>query len=261
MAAPTPTPAKPCSVIGVSITPPLAELLQEVAGDLVGALVLGDFLAHQENRLVAAHLLGHGVAQGVADGLLDQLGVGGDLGIGQGLGRDDRRGALAFRLLRLGLGGLLFGIAGASGGVACWTPGWGAWPPFGFGAGAGAAAPSSPFSRAIGVLTFTFSAPSGTSNSSTTPSSTASTSMVALSVSISAITSPDATLSPGFTCHLARVPSSMVGDRAGIRTSTLIRRRPLHRRRCTALWGRARGSTGRIRRRRRRSCAPPRRWP
>src|SRR6185437_10510887 len=58
------------------------------------------------------------------------------------------------------------------------------------------------------------SVPSGTSSSSTVPSSTASTSMVALSVSISAITSPDFTASPFFTCHLASVPSSMVGDRA-----------------------------------------------
>src|SRR5690606_4084327 len=43
-----------------------------------------------------------------------------------------------------------------------------------------------------------------------------STSMVALSVSISAITSPEETLSPSFTCHLASLPSSMVGDSAGM---------------------------------------------
>src|SRR5687767_49197 len=70
----------------------------------------------------------------------------------------------------------------------------------------------------MGLLTFTPSVPSAIRISSTTPSSTASTSMVALSVSISAITSPDETVSPFFTCHLARVPSSMVGDSAGIRT-------------------------------------------
>ena len=45
-----------------------AELLQEAAADLVGALVLADLLAHQEDGLVPAHLLGHGVAQGVANG-------------------------------------------------------------------------------------------------------------------------------------------------------------------------------------------------
>ncbi len=43
--------------------------------------------------------------------------------------------------------------------------------------------------------------------------------MVALSVSISAITSPDLTLSPSFLSHLARLPFSMVGDSAGISTS------------------------------------------
>jgi hypothetical protein len=51
------------------------------------------------------------------------------------------------------------------------------------------------------------------------PSSTASTSIVALSVSISAMTSPAATLSPSFFSHLARLPSSIVGDSAGIRIS------------------------------------------
>jgi hypothetical protein len=44
--------------------------------------------------------------------------------------------------------------------------------------------------------------------------------MVALSVSISAITSPGATLSPSFFSHFDRVPSSIVGERAGIRMST-----------------------------------------
>src|SRR5437773_1485723 len=41
--------------------------------------------------------------------------------------------------------------------------------------------------------------------------------MVALSVSISAITSPGLTGSPSFLSHLARLPFSMVGDSAGIR--------------------------------------------
>ena len=43
-----------------------------------------------------------------------------------------------------------------------------------------------------------------------------------MSVSISAITSPAETLSPSFLCHLARLPSVMVGDRAGIVTLTDI---------------------------------------
>ena len=72
----------------------------------------------------------------------------------------------------------------------------------------------------ISELTATPSEPSGTTILPTLPSSTASTSMVALSVSISAITSPAATESPSFLTHLESVPSSMVGESAGIRIST-----------------------------------------
>jgi hypothetical protein len=50
------------------------------------------------------------------------------------------------------------------------------------------------------------------------PSSTASTSIVALSVSISAITSPDETFSPSFFAHFANLPSVIVGESAGIST-------------------------------------------
>ncbi len=75
---------------------------------------------------------------------------------------------------------------------------------------------------AIGVLTFTASVPAGISSLPITPSSTASTSIVALSVSISAITSPAVTLSPSFFSHLESVPSSIVGERAGIRICTGI---------------------------------------
>ena len=53
--------------------------------------------------------------------------------------------------------------------------------------------------------------PSGTRIRPSTPSSTASTSIVALSVSISAMTSPALTASPSFLCHLASLPSVMVG--------------------------------------------------
>ena len=55
---------------------PGAELLEQALADLVGALVLGDLLAHQEHVGVAPHLLGHGVAQGLAHGLPDHLGAG-----------------------------------------------------------------------------------------------------------------------------------------------------------------------------------------
>src|SRR3546814_17298268 len=53
-------------------------------------------------------------------------------------------------------------------------------------------------------------------------SSTASTSIVALSVSISAMTSPELTSSPSLTSHLASLPSVIVGERAGIRILTGI---------------------------------------
>src|SRR5438067_13323144 len=71
----------------------------------------------------------------------------------------------------------------------------------------------------MGALIFTASAPSGTRSFSMVPSSTASNSMVALSVSISARMSPGLTRSPSFTCHLASLPSSMVGESAGIKIS------------------------------------------
>ena len=93
-----------------------------------------------------------------------------------------------------------------------------------FGVGADAcelaAAPTSSPSLAMiamGVLTATFSVPSAIRILASTPSSTASTSMVALSVSISARMSPDLILSPSFLSHLASLPCSMVGERAGIR--------------------------------------------
>src|ERR1700691_2041213 len=75
---------------------------------------------------------------------------------------------------------------------------------------------------AIGVLTATSAVPSGTRILPSVPSSTASTSIVALSVSISAITSPDLTVSPSFLSHLERLPFSIVGDNAGIKTSVGI---------------------------------------
>src|SRR6185312_6646366 len=87
-----------------------------------------------------------------------------------------------------------------------------------FGAAAAAEASSPSASKvAMGELTFTPSLPSGTRILPMRPSSTASNSMVALSVSISARMSPDLTVSPSFTSQRASLPSSMVGDSAGIR--------------------------------------------
>ena len=88
----------------------------------------------------------------------------------------------------------------------------------GLAAGADAAS-SSPAISAITAPTCTPSVPSGTRISITVPSSTASNSIVALSVSISARRSPDFTTSPTLTSHLASVPSSIVGERAGILSS------------------------------------------
>ena len=98
----------------------------------------------------------------------------------------------------------------------------GAWRDAGDARGEGDAAAPSPSSTAIGVLTFTPSVPAGMSSFDTLPSSEASTSMVALSVSISAMTSPALMVWPSSTSHLASLPSSMVGDSAGIRISVGI---------------------------------------
>ncbi len=74
-------------------------------------------------------------------------------------------------------------------------------------------------STAMGVFTLTPSVPAWIRILPSVPSSTASTSIVALSVSISAITSPAAILSPSFFNHLETLPSSIVGESAGIRIS------------------------------------------
>ena len=84
------------------------------------------------------------------------------------------------------------------------------------GAPAGTSSPSST-SMAIGSFTFTPAVPSPTRILPSTPSSTASTSIVALSVSISAMTSPAWTGSPSFFSQRASVPSVIVGLSAGIR--------------------------------------------
>ena len=78
----------------------------------------------------------------------------------------------------------------------------------------------------MAVLTLTAEVPSAIRILPMRPSSTASNSIVALSVSISAMTSPDFTSSPSLTSHLASVPSSIVGERAGIRISVGIAQLP-----------------------------------
>ena len=81
---------------------------------------------------------------------------------------------------------------------------------------------SSSDKTAITEFTATPSVPSLTTILATIPSSIASTSIVALSVSISAITSPERTLSPCFTSHFDNTPSVIVGDKAGIKISIAI---------------------------------------
>ena len=88
-----------------------------------------------------------------------------------------------------------------------------------------ASSPSSAISP-ITWLTGTSAEPSGTTILASTPSSTASTSMVALSVSISAMMSPDLIGSPSFFSHLAMLPFSIVGERAGMRMSMAMAASP-----------------------------------
>ena len=66
IAAPTPTAAKPSSVIGVSTTR-VAELLPEPTRHLIGAVVLGDLFAHDEDVLVSDYFLAERLIQRVAD--------------------------------------------------------------------------------------------------------------------------------------------------------------------------------------------------
>ena len=67
IAAPTPTPAKPSSVIGV-FDAHLAELLEQPLRDLVRAVVHADLFPHQEDAVVVVQLLAKRLVQGVAVG-------------------------------------------------------------------------------------------------------------------------------------------------------------------------------------------------
>src|SRR6185437_6422726 len=67
--------------------PARPEFLQQALADLVGALVLRDLLAEQEDAVVAPHLLSDRVAQGLAHGLRDGL-----AGVFAGVGGERRRG-------------------------------------------------------------------------------------------------------------------------------------------------------------------------
>ena len=47
-----------------------AELFQEALRNFLRTLVLGDFLTHEEDGVVIAHLLSHSIAKGFTDGYL-----------------------------------------------------------------------------------------------------------------------------------------------------------------------------------------------
>ena len=79
---------------------PFAELIEQALGHFVRALILADLLAHEEDAVVGAHLLGHGVAQRLAHGRGDHLRAWRDLGLGAGLGGRFLRSSR--RLLDLG---------------------------------------------------------------------------------------------------------------------------------------------------------------
>ena len=209
IAAPVPTPAKPYSVIGVSITRFGAELVEQALGDLVGALIFGDLLAHHEDAVVGAHLLGHGVAQRLADGRADHLGAFGHVRLVARLRRPRRPGRA--RRSRICCGRSAPRLRRRRSACA-WSARLRRRRRRGGAGGAADASSPSPAMSAMTVPTFTSSVPSGTRILAIVPSSTASNSIVALSVSISARMSPEATLSPSLTSHLASVPSSMVGE-------------------------------------------------
>jgi hypothetical protein len=52
------------------------EFLQQALGDLVGALILGDFLAHHEDVLVGAQFFGHRFVERLAHGHFDHFNAG-----------------------------------------------------------------------------------------------------------------------------------------------------------------------------------------
>ena len=68
IAAPTPAPTKPSSLIGRVAHAVRAELLEQAGGDLVGAVEDADLLAHHEDALVALELLAQREPQRLAVG-------------------------------------------------------------------------------------------------------------------------------------------------------------------------------------------------
>ena len=200
-AAPTPTPAKPCSVIGVSMTRRAPNSCKQALRHLVGALVFGDLLAHDEDvssRRISSAMASRRASRTVMVTISVPSGTSGSATVcGRG-GSAAADGALA-------LAGIASGACGVADSAAFCSPA-GAAPPLPCGAALAGAAPagaaaetSSPSPARIRdrrVDRRRSRCRQGRGSWPRTPSSTASTSMVALSVSISAITSPGLTLSP-----------------------------------------------------------------
>ncbi len=82
------------------------ELVEQALRHLIGPLILGDLLTHDEDAWVGAHLLGHGVAERLAHGHGDHHRARRDLGFVTGFARRHAgtgRGHLDVRSLLAGL--------------------------------------------------------------------------------------------------------------------------------------------------------------
>jgi hypothetical protein len=66
IAAPTPSPANPSSVIGVSITRLGPKFFQQATRDFISALIFSNFLAHQKDGRIARQLFFKSEVQSVA---------------------------------------------------------------------------------------------------------------------------------------------------------------------------------------------------
>jgi len=54
-----------------------SEFIEETLADFIGTLIFSDLLAHEEDAIISAHFLGHGIAKRFAHGLGDHLRAGG----------------------------------------------------------------------------------------------------------------------------------------------------------------------------------------
>src|SRR5712671_4911849 len=214
-AAPIPSPAKPCSVIGVSMTRRAPNSCSSPWLTLKApwySATSSPISRTLLSRRISSAIASRNASRTVCVTVFPVYSAGS--GAGAGAGGCACAGARS-RAAGGGAVGSSFSSGGSGGALA-----WGAAD-----RGLASTSPtSSPFSAitAIGVLTATWSVPSGITIFASTPSSTASTSIVALSVSISASTSPARTGSPTFLTQRAILPSVIVGDSAGISTSLAI---------------------------------------